>query len=75
MNHCESNVSFRSVIILLLSLGLCIGLAGCAGGTVDACPYVRNENPSLLQGRSSSDVPPPPASERTDTTGGVTAKF
>ena len=47
----------RSILVLVLGMGLLVLLGGCASnGVIDACPAVRYENPSLLQGRSS--LPP-----------------
>ena len=68
MSHRQVQQGLCSVVIGLLAIGLCVALGGCAGGTVDACPYVRNENPSLLQGRT----PPQTAG---DSAAGVSASF
>jgi hypothetical protein len=48
--------NYARFLVCIIGLGIVavVFLSGCASnGVVDACPYVRNENPSLLQGRTT----------------------
>jgi len=79
MSHRPVHQRLRFLLSGLMAVGVGASLGGCAGGTIDACPYVRNENPSLLQGRmtsqSEADSSPNHALPKPDSATGVAASF
>ena len=79
MSYRPVHQRLRPVLTGLMAVGLGASLGGCAGGTIDACPYVRNENPSLQQGRTTSqsdaDSSPNHALPKLDSATGMTASF